>query len=100
MASIMNDESGRMSLLFCERLEEQPTGLWECHCKCFDGSPFTILVPQWKLRYDLTNKTRGWVEVIRHGSADNTVSITLPAPSTRFGSRVLVKENVLMETTF
>ena len=99
MASIMNDESGRMSLLFCERLVAQPGGIFECHCKCFDGSPFTILVPHWKVRFDLKDNSRGWVEVIRHGVADNTISVTLPAPSTRFGSRVRVKDGALMEFT-
>ena len=97
MASILNDESGRVSLLFCERIAELPNKQWQCHCKLFDGSPFTITVPAAKVRFDLTNKTRGWVEVIRHGAADGTVSVTLPAPSTHYGTRVRVKDMHLME---
>lgn len=96
MPSIMNDENGRISWLHCNVKETWGDQL-ECHCQLFDGTPFTITVPNVKVQYEKGSKTVGWVQVIRHGSADHTVSVTLPAPSTRHGSRVRVAERQLVE---
>jgi hypothetical protein len=97
MPSIMNDESGRLAWLHCNTMNKLHDKQVECGCQLFDRTPFTIVVSESKVKYNKDNKS-GWVQVVRHGSADHTVSVTLPAPATRYGSRVRVGERQLDES--